>query len=64
MIFSFTKKMTVYDNIQWAEFYWRDNEQCWYCRDGKNSEGFFNNHPDIPREMSEDELTWLVLKYQ
>jgi hypothetical protein len=60
-----TKKMSFYDeNGFWADFNWRDDTKTWYCRGGNSSEGFWNRNPDISSEITDDEMTWLILKYQ
>ena len=64
MRITYTKKVQLYDDATgyWADFNWRHSEQVWICRDGCASEGFFFKFPDIPRTMTDHQMTLLSIK--
>ena len=61
---TYTKKVQLYDEHTqyWAEYNWNSTEKTWVCRDGGASEGFFYEHPTIPRTMSDHQMTLLAIK--
>ena len=64
MRITYIKKVEMYDKDTkyWAEYNWNSTEKVWNCRDGRASEGFFLTHPDIPRTMTDQQMTLLALK--
>lgn len=61
---TYTKKVQLYDEAAhfWAEYDWDSSEKIWKCGDGRSSEGFFYKHPDIPKTMSDHQMTLLAIK--
>ena len=64
MRITYIKKVEMYDEETkyWAEYNWNSAEKIWNCRDGGASEGFFYKHPDIPRTMTDHQMTLLAIK--
>lgn len=64
MRITYIKKVELYDEETkyWAEYNWNSTEKVWHCRDGRASEGFFHLHSDIPRTMTEHQMTLLSIK--
>jgi len=45
----------------WADFHWDNEAQLW--RVATNNEGFFNTFTDIKRELTDEDLVLIELKY-
>ena len=46
-----------------AKFRWRDDLNAWRHTERESSEGFFDMFPDIPRVITEQQMTLIALKY-
>lgn len=60
----YIKKIEMYDEATkyWAEYDWDPSEKVWTCLGGKSASGFFDAHPDIPRTMTDYQMTLLAIK--
>lgn len=47
--------------MAWADFSWRPSVSRWVYSTG--NEGFFRLFPDIPHDLTDEDLLWIELKY-
>lgn len=60
-----TAQIRIRDNglsfAAWADFHWDNDEKLW--RVASNNDGFFKRFTDIKRELTDEDLVMIELKY-
>lgn len=56
---TYTQNIQLFKEGFWAEFVWEDRNNLWRCTD--SSSGFFNIYTDLSREITEQQMTVLML---